>query len=46
MKNIFKTALTVLLVSGSFTSCELDEWNPSTVDVETAYKHKFGELLL
>ena len=42
MKNIFKTALTVLLVSGSFTSCELDEWNPSTVDVETAYKHKDG----
>lgn len=42
MKNILKAALAILFVSGSFTSCELDEWNPSTVDLETAYKYKDG----
>ena len=39
MKNILKTTIALLLVSSSFVSCELDEWNPSTVDIETAYKY-------
>ena len=42
MKNIFKAALVVLLASTTLTSCELEEWNPSTVDLETAYKYKDG----
>ncbi|WP_149915407.1 RagB/SusD family nutrient uptake outer membrane protein [Sphingobacterium cavernae] len=31
-----------LILAGGMTSCSLDEWNPSTVDVETAYKYKDG----
>lgn len=42
MKNILKTTIALLFVSSSFVSCELDEWNPSTVDIETAYKYKDG----
>ena len=42
MKKILKTTLAVLLASGSLVSCSLDEWNPSTVDLETAYKYKDG----
>lgn len=42
MKNIcYKFSLYVLFVFG-FSSCSLEEWNPSTVDVETAYKYKDG----
>lgn len=42
MKKILKAALAVLLASTTLVSCELDEWNPSTVDMETAYKYKDG----
>lgn len=43
MKKILKlTAIAAFLVSGSLTSCSLDEWNPSTVDLETAYKYQDG----
>lgn len=31
-----------LLIAMGMNSCALDEWNPSTVDVETAYKYKDG----
>lgn len=42
MKKILKVAFAVLLASTTLVSCELDEWNPSTVDMETAYKYKDG----
>lgn len=42
MKKIFKAALAVLLASTTLVSCELDEWNPSTVELETAYTTKAG----
>lgn len=42
MKKIVKAAFAVLLASATLTSCELDEWNPSTVDLETAYQYKDG----
>lgn len=37
----YKFALGLFLTAG-VSSCSLDEWNPSTVDVETAYKYKDG----
>ncbi len=42
MKNIFRKTLAVVLCAGMFTGCSLDEWNPSTVDVETAYAERPG----
>ncbi|MDR3219331.1 MAG: RagB/SusD family nutrient uptake outer membrane protein [Dysgonamonadaceae bacterium] len=43
MKKIYQIIIAIILLSGSlFTSCTLDEWNPSTVDLETAYKYKNG----
>lgn len=42
MKHILKATCAALLLSGSLVSCELDEWNPSTVDLETAYKYRDG----
>lgn len=42
MKKIIKAAFALLLASGTFVSCDLDEWNPSTVDLETAYKYRDG----
>lgn len=42
MKTIgYKFALGLFLTAG-VSSCALDEWNPSTVDVETAYKYRDG----
>lgn len=42
MKTIgYKFALGLFLTAG-VSSCSLDEWNPSTVDVETAYKYRDG----
>ncbi|HIX54629.1 MAG TPA: RagB/SusD family nutrient uptake outer membrane protein [Candidatus Sphingobacterium stercoripullorum] len=37
----YKILLGLFLASG-LSSCSLDEWNPSTVDVETAYKYQDG----
>lgn len=43
MKRIYQLILaTSLLAGGAFTSCSLEEWNPSTVDLETAYKYRSG----
>ncbi len=42
MKNIIGKALSAVLCLGMFTGCELDEWNPSTVDLETAYAERDG----
>lgn len=42
MKNIFTKALAVLACAASFTACSLDEWNPSTVDLEMAYAERPG----
>lgn len=42
MKRIYQTAIAAFLLTGSFSSCSLQEWNPSTVDLETAYKYKSG----
>ncbi len=43
MKKIYKLAIVLFLISGIFTiSCSLDEWNPSTVDLDKAYKDKTG----
>lgn len=42
MKSIgYKLVLGLFLTAGA-SSCSLDEWNPSTVDVETAYKYRDG----
>lgn len=42
MKTIgYKFVLGLFLTAG-LSSCSLDEWNPSTVDVETAYKYRDG----
>lgn len=42
MKKIYyKFSLCILLGIG-ISSCSLDEWNPSTVDVETAYTNRGG----
>jgi SusD family. len=38
----FKKIILVSLASVAFYSCSLEEWNPSTVDLETAYKYKDG----
>ena len=40
MKKILKTTLAILLAAGAFTSCSLDEWNPSTVDADMAYNNR------
>ncbi|MCD8186400.1 MAG: RagB/SusD family nutrient uptake outer membrane protein [Rikenellaceae bacterium] len=40
MKKILKTAAACLLFAGGISSCSLDERNPSTVDLEIAYKYK------
>lgn len=37
----YKILLGLFLASG-LSSCSLDEWNPSTVSVETAYKYQDG----
>lgn len=37
MKNAIKRTIAVLFAAGAFASCSLDEWNPSTVDLEMAY---------
>lgn len=42
MKKIIKAAFAFLLASSTLVSCGLDEWNPSTVDLETAYKYRDG----
>ncbi|MDR2935981.1 MAG: RagB/SusD family nutrient uptake outer membrane protein [Rikenellaceae bacterium] len=42
MKRIYQITAALLLAGGAFTSCSLDEWNPSTVDLETAWKYKTG----
>lgn len=35
----YKVAFGLAMAVGA-SSCSLDEWNPSTVDVETAYKYR------
>ena len=43
MKNIlFKTAIAALLLPFILDSCKLDEYDPSTVSLETAYKYAEG----
>jgi len=42
MKKIFQIIAIVLLQASLFSSCSLEEWNPATVDLETAYKYKDG----
>ena len=42
MKRIYQIAIAALFMTGGISSCSLDEWNPSTVDLETAYKYKEG----
>lgn len=42
MKKISQITIAILLSLGIFNSCSLDEWNPATVDLETAYKYKDG----
>ncbi|NGM64485.1 RagB/SusD family nutrient uptake outer membrane protein [Sphingobacterium sp. SGR-19] len=42
MKTIGYKLVLGLFLTASVSSCSLDEWNPSTVDVETAYKYKEG----
>ena len=37
MKNAIKRTIAVLFAAGTLTSCSLEEWNPSAVDLETAY---------
>ena len=41
-KTINNIALAAILLTGIFTSCSLDEYNPSTIGLETAYKYKDG----
>lgn len=42
MKTIgYKLTIGLFLAAG-VSACSLDEWNPSTVDLETAYKYKDG----
>lgn len=40
-KTGYKLILGLFLTAG-VSSCSLDEWNPSTVDVETAYQYRDG----
>lgn len=40
-KIAYKLSVSLVLAMG-ISSCSLDEWNPSTVDVETAYKYRDG----
>lgn len=43
MKKQYKIlAIAAVCFAGVFTSCKLDEYNPSTVSLETAYKYKDG----
>ncbi|GHT60965.1 membrane protein [Bacteroidia bacterium] len=42
MKNIYQIIIAIVLLQGAFTSCSLEEWNPATTDLETAYKYKDG----
>jgi hypothetical protein len=42
MKRIYQIIIAVFLLSGLYSSCTLDEWNPSTVDLETGYKYIDG----
>lgn len=41
-KKILKINIVVLLMAASITSCSLDEYNPSTIGLETAYKYREG----
>ncbi|MDR0844799.1 MAG: RagB/SusD family nutrient uptake outer membrane protein [Tannerella sp.] len=41
MKKIYQIAIAIFFLTG-IASCSLEEWNPSTVDLETAYKYKDG----
>jgi starch-binding outer membrane protein, SusD/RagB family len=43
MKKIYsKIAITATLFAGLFSACSLDEYNPSTVDFDVAYKYADG----
>lgn len=42
MKRKINKIIAVILLTGIFTSCSLDEFNPSTVDLEISYKNKPG----
>ncbi|WP_170845657.1 RagB/SusD family nutrient uptake outer membrane protein [Parapedobacter composti] len=42
MKTLFFRLSLWVLLMGMVSSCSLDEWNPSTVDLETAYKYRDG----
>ena len=42
MKRIYQFMIAAILMSGGVSSCSLEEWNPSTVDLETAYKYREG----
>ncbi len=42
MKNILGKAFSVAICAGVLTGCSLEEWNPSTVDLETAYAERDG----
>ena len=42
MKTIRKFACALLIGAATLSSCSLEEWNPSTVDLETAYKYRDG----
>ena len=42
MKKIHRISIALIFLSGIGVSCSLEEWNPSTTDVEKAYKYKEG----
>ena len=42
MKKIFKSAIAAMVLAGTFSSCSLNEWNPSTVDPKSAYTQRGG----
>ncbi len=43
MKRLHKAiALAAVVVGGAFSACSLDEYNPSTVSLDIAYKHRDG----
>lgn len=42
MKKIIYNAFLLSWIPFLFSSCSLEEWNPSTVDLETAYQYRDG----
>jgi hypothetical protein len=42
MKRIYQLIAMIFVAGSVLTSCSLEEWNPSTTDLETGYKYRDG----